>query len=175
VIDSVSWIDWALLVVLLLSIVIGLFRGLVFELMSLAGWIVAYFAAVWFAPEVAPYIPVGTQGSALNHSAALLLCFVAALIVWGLMSRLVRMMVSATPLKLIDRVLGAAFGVLRGMVLLLAVATIVALTPAARSPAWQHSVGAQWLAVTVQGLRPMLPPAITQWIPQTVRSVGRPS
>ena len=60
---------------------------------------------------------------------------------------------------------------LKRAVLLLAVATIVALTPAARSPAWQHSVGAQWLAVTVQGLRPMLPPAITQWFPKTGQPV----
>jgi membrane protein required for colicin V production len=166
--SSVSWVDWALLAVLLISVVIGLFRGLVFELMSLVGWVVAYFAAVWFAPQLAPYIPVGTPASALNHSAALLLCFVGVLIAWGLLARLVRMVISATPLTVIDRVLGAAFGVLRGLVLLLAAATVVALTPAARSSAWQQSLGAQWLAATVQGLRPVLPPIIGQWLPNAV-------
>jgi membrane protein required for colicin V production len=162
---GLSWVDWVLLAVLVLSVVIGLFRGLVFELMSLAGWIVAYVAAVWFAADVAPYIPVGTPGSALNHSAALVACFVGALVVWGLLARLVRMAIAATPLTIPDRVLGAAFGALRGLVLLLALATAVSLTPAAQSPVWKQSLGAQWLAITVQGLKPLLPPALAQWLP----------
>jgi membrane protein required for colicin V production len=161
---GVSWVDWALLGVLLLSVLIGLFRGLVFELMSLAGWIVAYVCAVWFAADAALYFPLGTPGSALNHSAALLACFVGALIVWGLLSRLVRMAIAATPLTVPDRILGAAFGALRGLVLLLALATVVALTPAAQSPSWKQSVGAQWLALTVQGIKPLLPPALAQWL-----------
>jgi membrane protein required for colicin V production len=162
---GLSWVDWALLGVLALSVLIGLFRGLVFELMSLAGWIVAYVCAVWFAADAAPYIPVGVPGSALNHSAALLACFVGALIVWSLLARLVRMAIAATPLTVPDRILGAAFGVLRGLVLLLVVATVVALTPAAQSTTWKQSVGAQWLAITVQGIKPLLPPALGQWLP----------
>jgi len=162
---GLSWVDWVLLAVLGLSVLVGVFRGLVFELMSLAGWVVAYVAAIWFAPQAAPHLPVGTPGSALNHSAALLACFVAALVVWGLIARLVRMMIAATPLTVPDRVLGAAFGALRGLVLLLAVATIVTLTPAAQSALWKQSVGAQWLAITLQGLRPLLPTALAQWLP----------
>jgi membrane protein required for colicin V production len=159
------WVDWALLAVLALSVLIGLFRGLVFELMSLGGWLVAYFAAVWFAPEVAPQVPIGTPGSALNQSAALLLCFVAALILWGLLSRLVRMLIAATPLTVPDRLLGAVFGLLRGVVLLLAVATVVSLTPGAQSTAWKASTGALWLTGAVQGVKPLLPPALAQWLP----------
>ena len=41
----------ALLGVLLLSVLVGLVRGLVFEVLSLLGWVVAYFAAQWFAPS----------------------------------------------------------------------------------------------------------------------------
>jgi len=163
--SGLSWVDWALAAAMALSVLIGLFRGLVFELMSLAGWLVAYFASIWFAPEVAPHIPVGTPGSALNHSAALVACFVGTLIVWSLLARLARMLIAATPLTVPDRLLGAAFGALRGLVLLLAVATVVAFTPAAQSAAWKQSVGAQWLAIAVQGLRPLLPPALADWLP----------
>ena len=63
------------------------------------------------------------------------------LIVWGLASRVLRLLVHATPLRGADRVLGAAFGLLRGVVLLLVLATVVALTPAATSPAWHRSQG----------------------------------
>jgi membrane protein required for colicin V production len=165
VIDTLHWVDWVLLGVLALSVLVGLVRGLVFELMALAGWIVAYFAAVWFAPQIAPHLPVGAPGSALNHAAALLACFVGALIAWGLLARLVRMLIAATPLTVPDRILGAGFGLLRGVVLLLAVSTVVALTPAAQSASWQASGGAQLLGKAVKGLKPLLPADLAQWLP----------
>ena len=62
--------DVAMLVVLVLSMAVGVWRGLVFELMSLLGWFVAYFAAQWATVMVAPYVPLGVPGSPLNHAAA---------------------------------------------------------------------------------------------------------
>ena len=162
---ALGWIDWALLAALLLSVAVGLFRGLVFEVLSLVGWVAAYIAAHLFAPAVAPMLPIGAAGGGLNQGVAFALVFVLALIVWALLSRLLRMAIHATPLQLIDRLLGAVFGLLRGAVLLLAVATIVAMTPAVRSPAWQHSLGAAWLAAALQGLKPLLPADIAQHLP----------
>ena len=159
---ALPWADWALLAVLAASVLVGLFRGLVFECLSLAGWVVAWFAAQWAAPQLAPNLPVGTPGSALNLGAALGLCFIAALVVWGLAAKLIRMLIHATPLSLPDRFLGAAFGVLRGLVLLLAVASVVALTPAAQSTAWRQSQGARWLNSALQALRPLLPDTVVR-------------
>ena len=87
------------------------------------------------------------------------------LVGWGLASRVLRMLVNATPLRGADRVLGAAFGLLRGVLLLLVLATVVALTPAAKSPDWHRSQGVQWLAVALQGLKPLLPPDIAHFLP----------
>ena len=162
---SLGWVDLALLGVLALSIVVGLVRGLVFEVLSLLGWVVAYFAAQWLSPEVAPYIPIGSAGSALNHGAAFAATFLIALILWGLAARLLRLLISATPLSVPDRVLGAGFGALRGVIVLLVVATVVALTPAARAPAWRASHGAAWLAVMLQELKPVLPNEVAQHLP----------
>jgi membrane protein required for colicin V production len=162
---ATSWVDWAMVTVLVLSVLLGLLRGLVFELMMLVGWVVAYFAAMWLAPEAARHLPVGESGSALNYSAALLLCFVAALVSWSLLARLVRMLIAATPLTTFDRVLGGAFGVLRGGVLLLALTTVVALTPGAQSTAWKASEGARWLIGAVRGIKPLLPPDMAEWLP----------
>jgi membrane protein required for colicin V production len=163
--SNVGWVDWALLAVLVLSIAIGLWRGLVFEVLSLVGWVAAYVAAQVLADTAAAYVPVGSAGGALNHAAAFAVVFLLALVVWALASRLLRLVIHATPLQLVDRVLGGAFGLLRGAVLLLAMATVVSLTPAARSPAWQHSQGATWLAVALQGLKPMLPESLAQRLP----------
>lgn len=162
---AIGWVDWALLAVLVLSAAVGLSRGLVFEVLSLAGWVAAYVATQLFAPALAVHLPIGVPGSALNHAGAVAVTFVLALIVWSLLSRVLRMLIHATPLQVIDRVLGAGFGLLRGAVLLLVVATVVSMTPAGRSPAWQHSQGATWLGVALQGLRPVLPDSLAQHLP----------
>jgi membrane protein required for colicin V production len=158
-------LDGIMLAILLVSVLVGAWRGLIFELMSLAGWVVAYVAAMAFSSHLGPLLPIGEAGSALNSAAAVVACFLLVLLAWGLLARLVRLLVAATPLTAPDRFLGALFGSVRGLVILVVFATIVALTPASQSPWWQASRGVQWLGVVVDGLRPWLPPAVTRWLP----------
>jgi len=162
---TLGWVDWALLAVLALSVLVGLWRGLVFELMSLVGWVVAYVAAQLYALQVAAHLPIGAPGSALNLGAGFALTFVGVLIGWTLLARLVRLLVHATPLTLVDRTLGGAFGLARGGVLLLALATVVAFTPAAQSQPWQDSQGAAWLRVALHGIKPALPADVARHLP----------
>ncbi len=162
---SLGWVDWVLLAVLVLSAAVGLWRGLVFEVLSLLGWVAAYIAAQALSSTVAPLLPVGVADGPVNQGAAFALVFVLSLVIWTLLSRLLRLIVHATPLQLIDRVLGGGFGLLRGVVLLLAVATVVALTPAARSPHWQASQGAGLLAGLLQALKPLLPESVARHLP----------
>ena len=163
--NTIGWVDWALLAVALASLLVGLVRGLVFEVLSLLGWVAAYIAAQAASPLLAPHLPLGTPGSALNQGAAFAVTFVLALIVWMLLARLVRLLVHATPLTLIDRTLGGVFGLVRALVLLLAVATVVSFTPAVRAAPWQASHGAAWLGVMLAGLKPVLPPAVARHLP----------
>jgi membrane protein required for colicin V production len=162
---TLPWIDWALLAVLLVSVVIGLVRGFVFEVMALVGWVVAWFGSQYLAREVAPHIPVGAPGSSANLALAYVLCFIGILLVWALLARLLRMLIHATPLSIPDRLLGAGFGLLRGGVLLLALSTVVALTPAAQSKPWQRSDGARWLDAALLGLKPLLPAEVARYLP----------
>ena len=67
------------------------------------------------------------------------------------------MLIGVTPLRPLDRLLGAMFGVVRGVVVLLVFATLVAYMPSARPKAWQDSVGAAMLESVLQGLLPLLP------------------
>ena len=124
----------------------------------------AWFAAQWGTPQLAPLLPLGGPGSALNLAAAFSLLFLAALVVWTLLARLLRMLVHATPLSLPDRMLGAVFGLLRGSVLLLALATAVSLTPASQSSDWRSSQGAQWLGVALAALKPLLPEPAARFV-----------
>ncbi|UUX94626.1 CvpA family protein [Aquabacterium sp. J223] len=154
---ALGWIDWALLSVLLLSVLVGLWRGLVFELLSLVGWLVAWFGAQWLQSDVAAWLPFGTPGGAINRTAAFVVAFVGLLVAWSLLSRLVRLLVAASPLSAVDRTLGAGFGLLRGLVVLLVLATAITLTPARASPSWQASHGAMWLNRVLDDLAPVLP------------------
>lgn len=162
---EVSTLDLVFGVVLLISAVVGLWRGLVYEVLSLAGWVAAYIAAQLFSSGLAPSLPVGTPGSALNLAAAFALVFFIALIVWSLLAKLMRYLIHATPLSAVDRLFGVFFGLARGVLLLLVVATLVAMTPARDGSAWRHSQIAQGLHAMLQGLRPLLPAGVAQHLP----------
>lgn len=71
-------LDWIFAAVLLASMLIGAWRGLVFEILSLIAWVVAFFIAQWWAADVAVWLPVAELQGALRHAAAFVLVFVAA-------------------------------------------------------------------------------------------------
>lgn len=160
-----TWPDLLIAAIAAGSVLLGLWRGLAFELMSLLGWVVAWLAAQAFGPALAPHVPLGAPGSALNQVSAFIATFVVVLLAWSLLARLVRLVLHATPLTVLDRLLGGTFGALRALVLLLALASVVALTPLARNETWLASRGATAVAVVLQGLRPLLPPALTRHLP----------
>ena len=81
-------------------------------------------------------------------------------------SRAISALVGKTPLKPLDRLLGAAFGVLRGLLVLLAIAIVVAHTPASSSAAWRESHGAVWLDAMLRELMPLVAPEMTEPPPQ---------
>ena len=160
-----QWVDLAMLAWLTLSMLVGIWRGLVFELLSVAGLLVAWFGCQWAAPHVARWVPLGEPGSRLNHVAALVLAFVALLLACAIASRLLRMLVHATPLAWSDRALGAGFGVLRGVIVLLVIAAVAGLTPVSAAAAWKQSQGAAWLNAALNGVRPLLPIQLSQHLP----------
>ena len=163
--NDLGWVDLTLLALLGVSVLIGLARGLVFELMALVGLVVAYIAAQAYSPRLAATVPIGAPGSALQLGAAFVVTFVGVLVAWSLLARLIRLGLHATPLTLIDRLLGAGFGLLRGAVLLLVVATAVAFTPALRSQPWRDSYAATWLNLALLGLKPHLPVEVARHLP----------
>ena len=156
---ALGWVDAALLGAIVLSALIGLFRGLTFELLSLAGWFAAWFAGLWLGPVLAEHLPIGEPGSTLNSVAAFACAFVLVLLLWGLAARGIARFVRATPLKPLDRLLGACFGVARGVLVLLALTVMLTYTPLGRASAWQESHGAAWLEELLREVLAVVPPA----------------
>jgi membrane protein required for colicin V production len=160
-----SGVDLAMAGVMALSVTVGAVRGLVFEVLSLVGWLVAYAAMQAFSPWTAAHLPVGAADSSLRQALALGATFIGALILWFLFARVVRMLIRATPLTVIDRLLGAGFGALRAVILLLVATLVVLLTPLAANASWRCAQTAGWLTAAATSLRPWLPDAVAQRLP----------
>ena len=158
-------LDWIGIAVLVLSLLIGVVRGLVFELMSLAGWAAAFFVAQWFADEVGAWLPFGEPAAAWRYAAGFALVFVAVAFGAGLLAALMRRLVVAAGLRPVDRSLGAAFGITRGAVALLALAVVVNVMAWRQAALWQESRGAKILDAALQGLKPALPDKLASYLP----------
>ena len=160
-----GWVDLSLLIVLGLSVAVGLWRGLVYEVLALAGWLVAYLLSPWLAPVLQGLLPEGRMGPALSHAAGLVLAFIAILVVWSLVAKLVRALIQASPLSWLDRMGGGGFGAVRGLFIGLLVALLVGMTPLAQSEPWQASSLAPWLQGGLRVLHPLLPESVNKFIP----------
>lgn len=168
---ALSWVDIALAAVLLISIGIGLWRGLVFEVMSLAGWVVAYFAAAPLAPVVQELLPAAMTskfGPAALHIVALAIAFFIVLIIWSLASRLVKALIHATPLSVVDRLGGAGFGALRGAFIALLLVLIIGASPLAESATWQASRAAPVLGGVLRDVAPLLPEPLARFVSRSM-------
>jgi membrane protein required for colicin V production len=161
---SLGTLDWILLAVLLLSMLLGLWRGLMVELLSVAGWIAAFVVAQMFATTVGQWLPMDGSVPQLRYAAGFALAFVGTLIASSVAGWLAKKMLASVGLSGLDRLLGAAFGLVRGAIILLAVATVVLMTPMKTSDAWQQSTGAGILATLLKGLKPVLPVELGKFI-----------
>ena len=154
---SLNWIDAIFAGILLLSVLIGAVRGFLYEVMSLLGWVVAYYFALWAAPQWANQWPVGVPHSTVNSASALVITFVLALFLWGLCTRLVRWLVQTTPLSFLDRTSGAFFGLCRGGLISLCVVMLVSLTPLAHHHLWLSASSVQSVRQALITIKPWLP------------------
>ena len=161
---SLMPVDWVFLAVLLLSLVIGAWRGLVYEVLSVLGWAASFYAAQWFAPRLASVLPFDSLSNSVRFAAAFVLIFVAALFVFGMLAFAVKKLVEAIGLRPIDRILGALFGVARGVILLLATAVVINMTTLKQGQWWTSSIGAGILTAGLQILKPMLPPKFAVYL-----------
>ena len=160
-----SWLDWALLAVLLLSALLGLWRGLVYEVLSLAVWVLAFVLAQAYAAPVGAWLPVHGFSEPLRLAAGFAAVFVGAAFAGGLLAWLVKKLVESVGLRPVDRILGGAFGLARGMVILLGLAVVVSMTPLQSQERWRDSPVAGLLSGTLHAIKPLLPEAVARHLP----------
>ena len=159
-----SPLDWTFLAVLAGSLLLGAWRGLTYEVLSLLSWLAAFWLAQWFAPVVAQHLPLGGLGAPLSYAIGFLVVFIVVVFVGGLLSYLLSQVIATVGLRPIDRMLGALFGLLRGVLLLLLAVLVVGMTPWQSSAPWRASHGVHWAESALALIRPVLPHGFEKYL-----------
>ena len=160
--------DFAVIAILLVSLLFGLWRGLVYEVLSLAGWPVAFLLSRLFAGDVAPMMP-GAQET-MRVTLAYAVVFVAALIVWGALAWLLSRLVKAVGLGWLDRVLGGLFGVLRGGLVILVLVWLAGMTSVPEQTFWRAAQTSKTAEDVALLTKVWLPDNIAQRVRYRIRS-----
>ncbi len=126
-------LDWLIVFTIALSVLLAAAHGFFFELFSLAGAVGGYLLAAWMYPRLAPWFLPYVKQEWIADLAGFLTIFFSVLLLAGFAGRLVRWMFKEAGLRWFDRMLGAAFGLLRGGV----VVTVLVMALAAFSPGAQ--------------------------------------
>jgi membrane protein required for colicin V production len=110
-------------------------------------------------------LPMQKSDQTLRYAAAFVVVFIASVFAAGLISALMKKIIAAVGLRPVDRILGAFFGVFRGLILLLALSVVVHMTALQESEWWLASKGGPMLMTLLKGLKPMLPEKFGAYLP----------
>ena len=149
--------DYVVLVILVVSVLLGVIRGIARELLSLAGWVAALVVANFFAADFAPMLPVGIAGESLRMLVAYAALFLVTMLVMSLVIMLVSAMIKSVGLVLADRLAGSLFGLVRGLVVVLLIVLLAGLTALPKQPFWRQALLSEPLETGVMMLKPWLP------------------
>lgn len=152
-----TFFDFAFLGILLLSLLLGAWRGLVSELFALAGWTVAVILAWKLAGSLAQHLPVLTGNLPLQWVVAFVVIVVAILLFLALVRFALRELIAAMGLSVTDRMAGAVFGIARGMLIALVLVGLGGLTSLPREAWWKEAVFAPPLETVVIALKSHMP------------------
>ncbi len=135
--------DWLIVAIVAVSAIASLWRGFAREAISLAAWFIAFTVATMFGPALEGQLAAGITSPQIRQLSAFLLLFVATLLVCSLLGYLLSQLLKVSGLGFIDRLLGVAFGLIRGGIVVLALLLLVGLLleNSGALPAWyQQSV-----------------------------------
>ncbi|MDD4963959.1 MAG: CvpA family protein [Gallionella sp.] len=155
-------IDAAVIVIIALSVGIGWMRGFVYELLSMFGWPIAYFMSKTYANNVAAQLPNNLDLLLMPVTYSII--FIVTLIVWGLIILGFFKLVRAVGLGRVDKALGVAFGLIRAVIVLLALVLLCGLSNLPEQPIWTESVVTPFAEDMAIQNKPYLPQTVAQHI-----------
>lgn len=159
-----SMLDIIVLLVLTLTLVGGLIRGMVDTLFSMAAWVLAFVLGRWGALWVAPLLPIGVENPAIRYFAGFMVIFLVVLIGMLLLGRLLASLVKAAGLGAADRMLGGVVGLAKGLLILVGLTLAAGLTSLPRTDFWKQASLSGSLQVMAQFALPLVPEDVAKYI-----------
>jgi membrane protein required for colicin V production len=160
----VTIFDYIVLFVLVSSVIISTMRGLVKEILSLLGWIVAFVLANAYGAKLAPMLPNMIPGETVRLIVAFIALFLGARMLMGLLTLAVSALISASGLTLADRGLGGLFGLARGIVIVLAGVILCGMTSIPQQAFWKGALLSPMAETGARTVKPFLPAALAQHV-----------
>ena len=154
---SFNLIDVGLLLVVLVSMAIGIFRGLVREVLSIATWALSVIISMKYYTEFSGYLTGITDNETLRSGIAIGIIFIACLIIGTIISHLISTLVKSTGLSGTDRLLGFIFGFLRGALVVAIIALIVNFTDFSENNMWKNSIVTKQIEPLSNWLKSFIP------------------
>ncbi len=156
--------DWVALAVVAASSLLGVWRGVVSEILALAAWVAAFFAARQFGNDAGTMLTRWIADPAIATAAGYAAVFVAVLLLFSAARLLLSMLLRAVGLGLLDRLLGSVFGVARGVAIVLAGVMLAGMTSMPKEKWWREAILAPPLETAVVAAKPWLPSDVAKRI-----------
>lgn len=118
--------DWVIVAVLVCSTLLAAAEGFFYEIFTLSGAVVGIIAATWEYPRLAVWLLPYVKSEAVANGCSFVAIFFASCLLAGAIGRLARWATHKVGLSWADRMLGAAFGLVRGIVMITATVTALA-------------------------------------------------
>jgi len=156
--------DYAVLTIIGLSILLSMMRGFLREVLSVAGWVAAFFVAKLYTLELAPLLPEAIPTQSLRLLAAFVILFLATLLVGSLLAIALSEVFKKIGLGWFDRWLGALFGLARGVAIVGVLVLLAGLTSFPQDARWRNAMFSAPLEALVVSALPWLPQGIASHI-----------
>ena len=149
--------DLIVIAIVAVSVGISIWRGVVREVLALASWIGAFWIAKGLAGFVATWLPDSVSNPGMRLMFGFIAVMLASLLVFSLTGMLLVHLVKVAGLTASDRMLGAAFGLLRGLLIAVTVVLLGGMTSAPREPYWRNALLSAPLEAAALWVKPWLP------------------
>ncbi len=150
--------DWTIIAVVGMSMLFAFFRGVTRELIALVAWVLGFITAVALTPLLGGMLPEIGNNPVFRYLLAFVAVFIGCLVLGALIAWPLTSVIHKAGLGFVDRFLGAVFGAVRGLVLVMAFVLVAGLTTLPRLNWWQNAALAPPLAIAALSLKPWLPP-----------------
>ncbi len=157
-------LDYVVLAIVGFSVLLSVIRGLVREVLALAAWAIAFVAAWMLGGELATLMPEEIPTMELRLLAGFATVFFLVLLAMSLVAIAASQLVKSAGLSVEDRMLGALFGLARGLLVVMALVLAAGATSLPAEPVWREAALRPLLERAALGIRDWLPPAIGQHI-----------